>query len=152
AFSTRASVSGFLATDGQTLTVDVNLPGTSSVFGTVYSDDGITPVINPALSIVSLDSFGFEQNVSGNSSGNYQTNNVQAGTLQIAAANPSRRDEAGIVTVQLSAGQPLNVNITLGNAFAFGFPFFQPFNLDGTDGFRYDVQCNGDLGDGGAVD
>ena len=54
--------------------------------------------------------------------------------------------------MQLPPNQPLSANITLGNAFAFRFPFFQTLNLDGTDGFRYDVQCDGELIDGGTVD
>jgi hypothetical protein len=154
--NTLASASGFLATDGQTVAVDVSLPATNSVFGTVYNTDGITPVGSAAVSLVNLDSFGpegfFQRNLSGDSFGNYQFSAAQVGTIQVSAADPANRNQAGIVTVQLPAGQPLNVNITLGNAFSFRFPFFQNLNLDGADGFRYDVQCDGELIDGGTVD
>jgi hypothetical protein len=153
---TLASASGFLATDGQTITLDINLPATNSVFGTVFNSDGISPVANPAISLMNVDSVGpegyFLQNTFGDSFGNFQFSSAQVGTIQVSASDTSNPNQTGMVTVQLPAGQPLNVNITLGNAFAFRFPFFQRFNLDGADGFRYDVDCDGSLSDGGTVD
>jgi hypothetical protein len=132
------------------------MPSLSSVFGTVFQSDGTTAVASPAISVVNVDSFGpegfFQSNTFGDSFGNYQFGSVQAGTIQLSAADESNPSSAGLITVQLPSNQPLNANITLGNAFTFRFPFFQIFNLDGADGFRYDVQCDGELIDGGTVD
>jgi hypothetical protein len=153
---TFASAGGLLAADGQTVTLDVTMPSLSSVFGTVFQSDGTTAVASPAISVVNVDSFGpegfFQSNTFGDSFGNYQFGSVQAGTIQLSAADESNPSSAGLITVQLPGNQPLNANITLGNAFTFRFPFFQIFNLDGADGFRYDVQCDGELIDGGTVD
>ncbi len=157
AAGTFASAGGLLTADGQTVITDLNMPATSSVFGTVFNSDGTTPLASPALSLTNLDSFGpegfFQSFTFGDSFGNYQFGSAQIGAVQIAAADSSHPNSpAGLVTVQLAAGQPLNVNVTLGNAFSFRFPFFQSLNLDGADGFRYDVECNGELSDGGTVD
>jgi Carboxypeptidase regulatory-like domain/Bacterial TSP3 repeat/Bacterial Ig-like domain (group 2) len=153
--SVLASAVGRITFDGQTLSLDINIPSTNSVFGTVFNVDGITPVSSPAVSLVNLDSFGplgfFQQTTFGDGSGNYQFGFAQTGTIQVAASDSSNPANAGIVTIQLPSDQPLNLNVTLGNAFNFGFPFFQNFNLDGTDSFRYDVQCDGGLSDGGTV-
>jgi hypothetical protein len=151
-----ATASGFITTDGQILNLNVTLPASSSVSGTVFGPDGITPVTGAGVSLVNLDSFGpqgfFQSNTFSDALGNYQLDFAQAGTVQLAAADSSNPDTAGIVTVQLPATQPLNANITLGNGFIFGFPLFQTLNMDGADNFRYDVQCDGSLSDGGTID
>src|SRR5262249_54211376 len=129
---------------------------TNSVFGTVFNTDGITPVPNPAVSLLNVDSVGpegfFLRNTFGDSSGNFQFSSAQVGTIQLSASDNSNRNLGGLVIAQLPAGQPLNVNIILGNAYTLRFPFFQRLNLDGGDGFRYDVDCDGSLSDGGTVD
>src|SRR5205823_1344602 len=151
-----ATASGLIASDGQTVSLDLSLPAANSVFGAVYSSDGVTPIAFARLSLVNLDSFGgegfFQRFASGDSFGNYQFSSVQSGTIQVSAVDPANRASAGIATMQLPATPPLNLNITLGNAWDFRTNFFQLFNLDGTGGFRYDVSCNGELSDGGTVD
>src|SRR5262249_34181134 len=150
-----ASAGGLLASDRQTVNLDITLPGVSSLFGTIFRSDSVTPVSNPSVSLVNVDTFGpegfFERRTSGDTFGNYQFGFAQAGTIQLSAADTSNPGSAGLVTVQLLANQPLNANVTLGNAFSF-VPFFPAMNLDGQDGFRYDVRCDGELLDGGTVD
>ena len=150
---TFATVDGAISTDGQVVTLDVTMPATGTVFGTVFASDGITPAVNPFISAVSIDSFGPEGNFFGQTTadalGNYQINGVQVGTLQVAASDQSGTS-AGATTGVLTANAPLNLNITLGNAISF--QRFGVVNLDGADGFRYDVSCDGELNDGGTVD
>jgi hypothetical protein len=165
---TFANADGALLTDGQVATVDINMPATGTVFGSVFGPDGITPAVNPFVSVVSIDSFGPEGNFNRQTTadvlGNYQINGVQVGTVQVAASDrsgpqigaglltfaPLSGAATGIATGALTADAPLNLNITLGNA--LGFQFVGSINLDGADGFRYDVSCDGQLNDGGTVD
>ena len=138
------------------MVLDLTLPPTNSVFGTVFGADGVTPVPFARVSLLNLDSFGgegfFQAFSSSDSFGNYQFSSAQTGTIQVSAVDTSNRASAGIATVQLPATPPLNLNITLGNAWDFRTNFFQLFNLDGADGFRYDVSCDGQLSDGGTID
>jgi hypothetical protein len=132
------------------------MPATNSVFGTVFATDGTTPMASTTVGLTNLDSFGpegsFNTQSSTDGSGNYQFGSVQLGTMQVWAVDPSNRNSAGIATAPLTASQPLNLNVVLGNAFTFFTPFFELFNLDGGDGFRYGVSCDGELSSGGAVD
>ena len=150
---TFATVDGAISTDGQVVILDVNMPATGTVFGTVFASDGVTPAVNPFVSAVSIDSFGPEGNFFGQTTadalGNYQIDGVQVGALQVAASDQSGTS-GGATTGVLTASAPLNLNITLGNAISF--QRFGLVNLDGADGFRYDVSCDGELNDGGTVD
>ncbi|MFL6388274.1 MAG: carboxypeptidase regulatory-like domain-containing protein [Terriglobales bacterium] len=150
---TFATVDGAISTDGQVVILDVNMPATGTVFGTVFDSDGLTPAINPFVSAVTIDSFGPEGNFFGGTTadalGNYQIDGVQVGSLQVAALDQTGTS-AGATTGVLTASAPLNLNITLGNAISFRR--FGLIDLDGADGFRYDVSCDGQLNDGGTVD
>ncbi|MGZ4843338.1 MAG: beta strand repeat-containing protein [Candidatus Angelobacter sp.] len=164
---TFANADGALLTDGQVATLDITMPATGTVFGSVFGADGITPVVNPFVSVVSLDSFGPEGNFSSqtfaDALGNYQINGVQVGSVQVAATNqsgpqlgaplafaPLSGASAGVASGLLTANTPLNLNITLGNAISFQQVGL--VDLDGLDGFRYDISCDGQLNDGGTVD
>jgi hypothetical protein len=150
---TYANGDGALLTDGQVATVDINMPATGTVFGVIFGADGITPAVNPFVSVVSIDSFGPEGNFNGQTTadalGNYQINGVQVGSLQVGAVDQSGTS-AGTATGVLTTNSPLNLNITLGNAISF--QRFGLIDLDGADNFRYDVSCDGQLNDGGTVD
>jgi hypothetical protein len=150
---TFATVDGAISTDAQVVILDVNMPATGTVFGTVFGSDGLTPAVNPFVSAVSIDSFGPEGNFFGQTTadalGNYQINGVQVGSLQVAASDQTGT-LGGATTGVLTAGASLNLNITLGNAISF--QRFGLVDLDGADGFRYDVSCDGQLNDGGTVD
>lgn len=155
-FGTLSTTSGVVTADGQIVTADISMPQLSSAFGTVFKSDGTTPLTFATVGLVNLDSFGpmgsFQLQSSTDSFGNYQFNPVQVGNIQIWSVDPSDRNSAGIATAALTANSPLNLNVVLGNAYTFFVPFFQTFNLDGADGFRYDVYCTGELLDGGTVD
>jgi hypothetical protein len=165
---TFANGDGALVTDGQVDTIDITMPATGTVFGSIFANDGITPVVNPFVSVISIDSFGPEGNFNSatfaDALGNYQISGVQVGAVQVAASAQSGPQvgsplgfaplagigSAGVASGVLTANAPLNLNITLGNAISF--QQFGQINLDGADGFRYDVTCNGQLNDGGTVD
>ncbi|HEX3153214.1 MAG TPA: carboxypeptidase regulatory-like domain-containing protein [Candidatus Angelobacter sp.] len=150
---TFANGDGALLTDGQVATVDINMPATGTVFGVIFGPDGITPAVNPFVSVVSIDSFGPEGNFNGQTTadalGNYQIQGVQVGSLQVGAVDQSGTS-AGAATGVLTTDSPLNLNVTLGNAISF--QRFGLIDLDGADNFRYDVSCDGQLNDGGTVD
>src|SRR5947209_7086357 len=74
--TTYATVDGAISTDGQVVTLDINMPATGTVFGTVFGADGLTPAVNPFVSAVNIDSFGPEGNFNSQTTadvlGNYQ--------------------------------------------------------------------------------
>ena len=150
---TFANADGALTTDGQVINLDITMPATGTVFGSVFSADGITPMVNPFVSIVSIDSFGpegnFRRQTLANTLGNYQFDGVQAGAIQVAASDITGF-QAGIASGLLTADAPLNLNVIIGNA--INFDRVGSIDLDGQDNFRYDVDCDGVLGDGGTVD
>ncbi len=165
---TFASADGVLATDGQVFNADITMPATGTVFGTIFSSDGITPATNPTVSVIGLDSVGpegtFNRQTGADTLGNYQINGVQVGAVQVAAdtsfsASPSAptvlgpvsgAGSVGVATGVLTTDSPLNLNITLGNGFSFRQIGIA--DLDGLDTFRYDVTCDGQLNDGGTTD
>jgi hypothetical protein len=153
---TFSTVNGAVLSDGQTVNLDVTMPATNSVFGTVFATDGTTPMAGATVGLTNLDSFGpegsFNAQSSTDGSGNYQFGSVQQGTVQVWAVDPSNRNSAGIATAPLTASQPLNLNVVLGNAFTFFSPFFELFDLNGGDGFRYGISCDGELTSGGTLD
>ena len=68
-----------------------------------------------------------------------------AGALLLSALHPSNGD-AAVVQVTLAAGTTVEPTLTMGTGARFDH------NLDGQDGFRYDVGCQGALIDGGTAD
>ena len=77
--------------------------------------------------------------------GLYSFTEVPAGRLR-ATAYPSESTVIGVAEGTLTPPDPLTLDITLGNAVSF------LHYLAGSDGFRYGVDCNGQLSDGGTVD
>jgi hypothetical protein len=75
-------------------------------------------------------------------------NNVQVGKVSVLASYPFNSFNSGLVTGAVSATASNTINVVLGNAVRFNY---QRFNLDGSDGYRYDISCDGSLLYGGKV-
>jgi hypothetical protein len=149
------TATGSITADGQTVTVNLTLPDTGSVSGTVFAANGVTPVSNAEVVVQNLSNSGelgnSRQFANTDSQGHYQVSGVPAGNIQVAAFGFSSNSAPGQASGSLTATQPAAVDVTLGNAVDLGF-FRSLFNLDGSDKFRYDISCDGSISGGGKVD
>jgi len=90
----------------------------------------------------------FQVYAGADATGRFQSAQVPVGSIRVSASASPDYTNAGITETTLTAGDSQTVDVVLGNAWRF----FGLFNLAGTDGFKYDVRCNGALGPSGAVD
>jgi hypothetical protein len=130
-------------------TVDVTLPALGEVSGSVFGTDGTTPVANADVTLENFVHAGpmdaaFTTSATADASGHYQFTGIPVGALRISAFDPTT-NLGGLAEGTLTSAGPTAINVTVGNAARL------PFNLDGADGFRYDVDCYGRIGDGGTV-
>jgi hypothetical protein len=156
-FVAAATAMDYLTTDGQTLRYTLSLPPLGTVNGTVFNSDGVTPAANANVAVQYFDSNGaeapvFPQFLTTDANGNYQATGIPAGGILVSAFLPNAPTSAGRADGTLSASQPANINVTLGNAISFFTPGFQPYTLTGNDVFRYDIDCNGIIDNGGHTD
>ncbi|HEV8348494.1 MAG TPA: carboxypeptidase regulatory-like domain-containing protein [Vicinamibacterales bacterium] len=141
--------SAAITTDNETQVVNITVSESGGVQGTVT--DGGNPVANSRVTVESLSSLGpyspIEQSIYTDSAGRYAFVDVPAGAVRVNARDPNNFNRAGVTSGTVTAGETATIDVALGNAVRFGV-----LNLDGSDGFRYDVDCDGSLGDGGRVD
>jgi hypothetical protein len=142
---------GTLSQDGETVTADIHLPQTGTVFGSIFGVDGVTPLPSASVTLVAPDTYSplgtFSISASADAGGNYQVSGFPLGTVAASAVDRFDRGiprVAGTAQGQLTANTPLLLDLTLGNAISLG-----EFDRRGSDGFRYDFFCDGDLGSGG---
>lgn len=152
-FITFAPGTGTIDAAGQTTTVNLMIPAIGSVSGTIFEADGVTPAANANVDVVSLNSsgpMGYEdQFVNADAQGRYQTT-ATTGPVQVFATDANLNQLAGLVNGSVSVSQPAVLNVTLGTAQRMGFFGVFLVDLDGQDGFRYDVNCQGGIQSGGA--
>lgn len=144
------SAAGALTGEGETVSVNIKTTGTGTVRGTVFKADGVTPLPRARVTVENLEhGDAYQQSVTADDAGNFVAAGVAAGKVRVAAFDPAALTRAGLAEGQLTAGDTAAVNVTLGNAFGLRYG---RYNLDGADGFRYDVGCDGSLNDGGTAD
>jgi hypothetical protein len=144
-----ASAGGLLTKDGDTATVNLSISTSHAVAGgTVSATDGITRIPNASVTLENLDSSGplgsFRNGVTTDASGSYQASGdfrVPLGNIRVSASAPNNPAVGGLNVAVVASTVPATVNVTLGNAVEFGF-----YELDGPDGFRYRVGCEGKVG------
>ena len=128
----------------------------ASVSGTVFNTDGVTPVPNATVNLENLDSTGpegFSYNVvRTDASGNYSLDGVPVGTIHVSTADPVTRTTSGFSSGQVTAGQNTTINVVLGQGFDFFDTRLFNFFLDGTNGYRFDIECDGEIETGGRFD
>jgi len=143
---------GTLAADGDTLTLNLQLSG-GTVSGVIYESDGKTPAAGVPVTVVNYDAavggISNSVQVNANSSGAYSASNLLAGTIHVNVLNTSPA-ASGVSQTQLTAGGTATGNVTLGTAASFDATS-KTANLDGPDGYRYDVDCQGRLLKGGTT-
>ena len=139
---------GVVATADASAVVDISLPGLGSVAGSVFGTDGVTPVPQASAVIESFANGGpltsvFRRTATADAAGQYSFAGVPAGPLTVTASSSG---VVGMADGAVTTGATSTMNVVLGTAVNV------PFKLDGADGFRYDVSCDGTLSDGGTVD
>lgn len=146
------SATGTLAANGGTLTLNLQLGG-GTVSGVVYESDGKTPAANVPVTVVNYDAaqggVANSVQVNANATGAYTAPNVLAGTVHVNVLNTSP-SASGVSQTELALGGSATSNLTLGNAASFDAAT-KTANLDGLDGYRYDVDCQGRLLKGGTT-
>lgn len=143
------SRTGTLAGHGQTVVSDIDEPGTGAVHVMVYEADGATPAPNTWVTLRSAASRGAwnpwsEQERSG-ASGDLTFATVPEGPVTASASEPKGTGEAAVASALLGPGGILNLDLLFGTGRGF------VADLSGVDGFRYDVDCDGGLRDGGGL-
>ena len=145
-----AEASGVLDTDQATVVVDLTEPRGGSVTGLVVEGDGATPVPEATVTLESVrqqGNFGtYYREATAGADGRFLLSPAPAGSLLLGALHPVDPVLAAAASVTLVAGTTVDQTLTMGTGVRFDH------NLDGQDGFRYDVGCQGALTDGGTVD
>jgi YD repeat-containing protein len=137
--------SGTLASAGQPISLNLTLLPTSTVTGTVFATDGVTPVAanvmveNPNVAGGIAD---FYQSVATSPSGAFSVPNVPIGSIRVAAVSGSGIGNGAVVTGTLSQNSNLQLNPVLGNALSSGFN--GTYNLTDVNGFVFDLDCAGE--------
>jgi 5-hydroxyisourate hydrolase-like protein (transthyretin family) len=127
---------------GGTMTVTLQFGAGGTVSGQAR-DSGGAPILSPmSIRVVSFGSIGplgsFDRTVNADANGVYSIPNVPVGLVQVILA-----PAYGIANGSVTAGATTTIDVTVGNARAL------PAILSGADTFRYDVQSEGYLNDGG---
>ena len=156
-FNLFVTMRGNLISDGDTVVLNPRLPAIGSVSGTVFNTDGVTPVPNARVNLENLDSTGAEgysyNRAFTDASGNYSFGGVPVGAMNVSSTDPVTRIANGFATGQITAGQNTTINVVLGQG---GHDFFDTndfnFFLDGTLGYRFDMDCDGEIDSGGRID
>lgn len=142
-------LTGIVSVAGQVVSNNVVLRGTSTVTGTARNGAG---AVIPAafVTIQNADVVGplgyFFGSVRADTNGIFLATNVPSGIVWVFARPPAVGLDAAFATTLVNPGQTAVVDVIVGNAARL------PFDLDGGDGFRYDVSRDGNLADGGTAD
>ena len=143
----QGAASGTLPTAEQAVSINVTLLPTSSVVGTVFSTDGVTPIGSGNVVVENANVAGgiadFYQSVVTSPSGAFSVSNVPVGSIRVAASPTDGSLDGGVVTGTLSQNITLQLNPVLGNAVS---SFFQnaTYNLTDANGFVFDLDCGGE--------
>jgi Carboxypeptidase regulatory-like domain len=144
-----ASATATLTTDGETVAVTIDATAADGqVVGHVLTGAG-DPVANASVRVDSFGSIGpyghFATTITTDTSGAFSVEGMPQGPIHLVATDPANSQNVGVMDGPLS-GPTASMDVTLGTGIQL------PLNLDGADGFRYDVAADGELTDGGTVD
>src|SRR4029077_17209375 len=131
---------------------NVTLQPTSSVVGSVFAADGVSPVGSGTVTVENTSVAGgiadYYQSVITSPSGAFSVSNVPIGSIRVAASPTDGTRNGGVITGTLSQNTTLQLNPVLGNAVS---SFFQneTYNLIDANGFLFDLDCGGEPFAGG---
>jgi len=136
---------GDLTATGQTITVDLALPPTGTLTGTVRNASG-APVAGARVYVE--DATGASTNAAIADSAGAYTVQAPAGSVRATGLVVTDLTHAGVTETTLPANGSATADIALGNA-AYAY---SQMPLTGSDGFVYRPYCNGSLISGGTTD
>lgn len=140
---------GELADVGGQVAADITTLAARAVDGRVLRADG-TPVAGAQVRVRGIAGSGpfgsFNNYVATDADGRYAVAGVPVGLVRVSAVDPVDYNVVGVAEATLTETSLSDLDVTLGNAFRW------PFNLDGADGFRYDLSNNGEMNAGGTPD
>ena len=138
-----STATGQLNAAGAKLSLDLNEAPSTTISGRVLNEAG-TPVADALVEFSTVETYGpfgtLAWSTATDASGNYSFTNVPLGELRLMARDSS---VAGFVNVTTVADTALTQDIVIGGA------VYMPRTFNSPDTSRYDVQCDGSLGDGG---
>lgn len=152
-----ATGSGNLADLNTPVEVNLRFPGTGALEGTISFADG-TPaayVFPTFQNLGSLGPFGsyFNFDHMTDASGHFSIASVPSGSVLVSVSDDMVNNNAVQQQVQLASGETKTINLTIdGSAYSFKDPYANAENLGGADGFRYDIDCSGNVKFGGRTD
>jgi YD repeat-containing protein len=147
-----------LTSGGQQIALNVNFQPTSTVAGTIFASDGLTPVPgalltveNPSIGGGVADFYYVGPTGPGSlfadASGNYSVPNVPTGTVKVMAIPSDNSNPSGYATGSLVAGTGLTLNPAFGNGFSFNNGNYSALNFFYITGYSYPlagyVDCAG---------
>jgi len=140
---------GVVNVASQVVSNNILLRGTSTVTGTVRNANGAV-VPDAFVTIQNAGVVGplgyYFGSVRADTNGFFLATNVPSGIARVFARPAAVGLDAGFAMNLINPDQTAMVDVTVGNAVQL------PYNLDGGDGFRYDVRRVGNLADGGTTD
>jgi hypothetical protein len=145
-----STATGVLAGDGQSIAINLAPPASGDISGQVVATDGTTPLVGATVTLATVESYGPFGSVSLNTVtdalGRYGFAAVLVGDVQLSARDPNNWNSLGAAIGTVTAGTTATADLRLGSA----WPFL--VDLSGTDGYRYQVDCQGNLNRGGTTD
>ncbi|MGE5243771.1 MAG: carboxypeptidase regulatory-like domain-containing protein [Betaproteobacteria bacterium] len=142
-----ASATAVVTSDGQAVDVTLSASSDGQVSGHVLASDG-TALPNANVTVESYGSYGplghFSATTTADGTGSFTMAGVPPGPIHVLAVDPANSQNLGVSDGSL-AGPSVVLDVTMGTGTRF------VYNLDGTDGWRYDVDADGSLQDGGAA-
>jgi hypothetical protein len=143
-----ADNTSIMLADRQSVTLDLHLPvALGAVAGRVTAADGILAVPNAQVSLVMARVYGpagtMWLGTTADGNGQFSFSPVPAGPFRLAAVDPDQERLLGSAVGTAAAGATSQVDLRLGGAQA------SDFSLLGADGYRYGINCSGNLESGG---
>ena len=135
------NVAGTLVNAGDNVQVDMTIPGRGTITGTIVQNGA--PMVNSYVDIYSYDGQGpegyYSNSVRSDANGHFSVSNVPLGTVRILSDSSP---QVYLEQTLTAANSPLDFPLDATNTGAF-----TNFNvtLDGNDGYRYGINCQGYL-------
>jgi len=139
-----ATGTGALTEAGQVVTIDVQLPATGTLSGTVYDEAGApVPSARVYVEYPSGAAFGLLLTTA-DAAGGYTKPDVTAGPVRVAAVPPAAQAPAGFADVNVAPYATTSADVRFGTAaYVFGLGL-----TDGA-GFKFEPYCDASLRRGG---